>query len=297
MKLVWVVVSVLSYGFASAAGAQTPLRDCPDCPEMIVVPAGRFAMGDLDPPEVYTEWLGDPRYPYDRKWELPVRTVEFRRPFAIGRFEVKKGEFAAFVAATGVEPERGCLGRLDGKEGLHPTLDWRNPGFPQSQDDPVVCVNRLDAERYMAWLSQKTGSRYRLPTEAEWEYAARAGTRSAYSWGNEAGEGHANCKDCGSSWSDRRTSPSGSFAPNPWGLYDMSGNVWEPLLDCFRTGYEDAPVDGSGFDGPDCQRRVLRGGSWYDRGAAMRNSMRGRGTPTNRIGDLGFRLVREIDAS
>jgi formylglycine-generating enzyme required for sulfatase activity len=252
-------------------------------------------MGDLNPPKVYPEFAGDPRYPYSRKYEIPAHEITFARPFAIGKFEVTKAQFALFVDATGFEPAAGCLGRLNGKEGFHDELNWRAPGFEQTDDDPVVCVNRYDAEKYMAWLSEKTGQTYRFPTEAEWEYVVRAGTRHQYPWGDEPGVGHANCKNCGSKWDDKRTSPAGSFAGNAWGVYDMAGNVWEPLLDCFIPGYEGAPADGSARETAGCERRGLRGGSWYDKVAASRSAMRGRGTPINRIGDLGFRVVREMD--
>jgi formylglycine-generating enzyme required for sulfatase activity len=270
-------------------------RDCTDCPELVVIASGSFTMGDLNPPEVYEKSAGDPRYPYSRKYELPVHKITFSKPFAIGKYEVTKGQFAQFVEATGFEPALGCLGRLNGKEGFHETLSWRAPGFPQTDNHSVVCVNRYDAEEYMAWLSGKTGQRYRFPSEAEWEYVARAGTRDAYPWGDEPGVGKANCKGCGTEWDDKSTSPAGSFASNAWGVYDMAGNVWEPLLDCFEPGYEGAPADGSARETAGCERRGLRGGSWYDKVAAMRSSMRGRGTPTNRIGDLGFRVVREIE--
>jgi len=287
--------SVLAAVFflGSAALAQTPLRDCADCPELVVVPAGSFEMGDLNPPAVPSEWRGERRY--DRNWELPAHKVSFAKPFAIGKFEIKKREFAAYVAATGVEPEVGCFGRDNGKPGFFDKHTWRDPGFPQTDNDPVVCVNRADAERYMAWLSQKTGHHYRFPSEAEWEYAARAGTRTEYAWGSEIGTGNANCKNCGTRWDDRSASPAGSMPANAWGLHDMPGNVWEPTLDCFHIGYAGAPDDGSAWDAPNCAVRVLRGGSWYDIGDLMRSALRGRGNPANRIGDLGFRVVREMD--
>lgn len=287
----WIAAMAVMAG--GAAAAQTPLRDCADCPELVALPAGTFEMGDLNPPAVTPAWRGEMRY--DRTWELPAHKVTLAKPFAIGKYEIKKREYALFVAATGIEPEPGCLGRDNGKPGFHATHTWRNPGFAQTDDDPVVCVNRADAARYMEWLSQKTGHRYRFPTEAEWEYAVRAGTRTEYPWGEDAGTGQANCKNCGTRWDDRSTSPAGSLPPNGWGLYDMAGNVWEPTADCFHIGYGGAPSDGSAWDDAACAVRVLRGGSWYDIGALMRSPLRGRGNPANRIGDLGFRVVREME--
>jgi formylglycine-generating enzyme required for sulfatase activity len=261
---------------------------------LVVVPAGSFIMGDLAPPASPQPWRGERRY--DRAWELPAHTVTIARPFAIGRHEVTRREFAAYVAATGREPEPGCLGRdKTGTPGFVADHSWRDPGFEQNDNHPVVCVNRADAENYMNWLTQRTGHRYRFPSEAEWEYAARAGTRTEFPWADDLGAGHANCKACGTPWNDRSTSPVGSFAPNGFGLFDMPGNVWEPTLDCFHVGYAGAPVDGAAWDEPNCAVRVLRGGSWYDIGDLMRSALRGRGNPANRIGDLGFRVVRDIN--
>ena len=287
MRLV-VVLALLS----ASTFAQTPMRDCAECPELVSLPAGSFEMGDLAPPAVQPEWRGERRY--DRTWELPAHKVTIAKPFAIGKYEIKKREYAAFVDATGQQAGTGCFGRQDGKQGYFETNTWRDPGFAQSDDDPVVCINRAEAEAYMAWLSQKTGHRYRFPSEAEWEYAARAGTRTDYLWGAEIGTGHANCKNCGTRWDDRSTSPAGALPGNAWGLFDMPGNVWEPTLDCFHIGYAGAPADGSAWDDPACAVRVLRGGSWYDIGDLMRSALRGRGNPANRIGDLGFRVVREL---
>ena len=250
-------------------------------------------MGDQFPPQTEEPWQGERRY--DRRWEQPVHTVSISKAFAIGRFEVTRGEFAAYVAATGREPEPGCLRRKDGQIGLHPDHTWRDLRLAQTDSHPVVCVNRRDAETYLTWLSGITGHRYRFPSEAEWEYAARAGTRSEYPWGDELGAGPANCKDCGTPFDDRSTSPAGTFASNAWGLFDMAGSVWEPTLDCFHMGYSGAPSDGSAWNDPACAFRVLRSGSWYDRGALMRSALRGRGNPANRIGDLGFRAARDID--
>ena len=127
---------------------------------------------------------------------------------------------------------------------------------------PVINVNWDDAQQYVAWFSKMTGQPYRLLTEAEWEYAARAGTTTAYSWGDEIGKGNANCNGCGSKWDNRETSPVGSFKPNAFGLYDMHGNVWQWVQDCYHDNYNGAPTDGSAWTSGDCSRRVLRGGAW-----------------------------------
>jgi formylglycine-generating enzyme required for sulfatase activity len=278
---------------AFSAAPLTKMKDCAACPEVIVLPPGQFTMGDLAPPQQVEEWKGE--RPYDRGWELPAHAVAISKPIAMGRFEVTKAEYAAFVSATHRAQEPGCWTRQKGEWALRPEKSWHDPDFAQGDRDPVVCVNRADVDDYLAWLSQTTGARYRLPTEAEWEYAARAGTTTDYAWGNELGQGRANCRNCGSPWDGKGTAPVGSFAPNAWGLHDMNGNVWEPLQDCFHIGYGGAPSDGSSWNDAACAVRVLRGSSWYDLGAGMRSAFRGRGNPLNRICDLGFRVVREVD--
>ena len=127
---------------------------------------------------------------------------------------------------------------------------------------PVINVSWEDAVAYTKWLSGQTGERCRLPSEAEWEYAARAGSVTKYSWGNEIGSNQANCDVCGSQWDGKQTAPVGSFDPNGWGLHDLHGNVWEWVQDCWNGSYQGAPTNGSAWESGDCSRRVLRGGSW-----------------------------------
>jgi formylglycine-generating enzyme required for sulfatase activity len=151
---------------------------------------------------------------------------------------------------------------------------------------------------YAKWLTAQTGNRYRLPTEAEWEYAARGGTETVYWWGNEMKSGMANCAGCGSQWDEKLTAPVGSFLPNPFGLYDTAGNVWEWVEDCDHEDYKGAPTDGSAWnkeDGGNCYLRVFRGGAWNYATKGLRSSLRGRGDPGTRSATIGFRLVREMD--
>ena len=281
------------FGSAHANEAQPPtFQDCSRCPVMVALPAGSFTMGDINPPKEDEPWQGERRY--DRTWEQPTHLVSIATPFAIGRSEISRAEYTAFVEASGYMPEALCWTREDEEWLESEGRSWQNPGFEQTESEPIVCVNRSDAYAYMDWLSALTGQVYRLPSEADWEYAARAGTRTHYSWGDALGEGNANCRDCGSPWDGKKPAPIASFSPNKWGLFDMPGNVWEPALDCFHIGYGGAPSDGFGMGHPRCTFRVLRGSSWYDLGAGMRSSFRGRGTPSNRISDLGFRVVREL---
>jgi formylglycine-generating enzyme required for sulfatase activity len=160
---------------------------------------------------------------------------------------------------------------------------------------PVMNVSWDDARQYVAWLSKRTGKPYRLLSEAEWEYAARAGSDKAYSWGDHIGKGHANCIGCDSEWDGNQTAPVGSFAPNAFGLYDMHGNVWEWVEDCYHPNYESAPTNGSSWtEGADCSDRVVRGGSWFVNPLELRLANRLRGTSVLRGFDRGFRVGRTL---
>ena len=225
-------------------------------PEMVVLPTGRFRMGS---PAGEVGLYSD---------EGPVHTVTISRPIAMGRYPVTFEDYDRYVSAMGVErpvdKDRGFLKTLFGKK------PERSKGSEQPDDEgwgrgrrPVINVNWHDAKAYAAWLSEQTGKRYRLPSESEWEYAARSGTETAYSWGDEIGVNRANCDGSGSEWSDKQTSPVGSFEPNAFGLYDMHGNVWEWVEDCWHDNYEGAPSDGSAWtSGGNSNRAVVRGGSW-----------------------------------
>ena len=238
------------------------LRSGGQGPEMVVLPTGRFLMGDL----------------YGRSFdnERPVRTVTISRPIAMGKYPVTFEEYDRFVSATGaVRPEDADWGR-----GTRPVID----------------VSQEEAKAYAVWLSEQTGKRYRLPSEAEWEYAARAGTTTEYSWGNEIGRNRANCDRCGSEWDCKQTAPVGSFAANSFGLYDMHGNVWEWVADCWHDNYEGAPTDGRAWTtGGDESSAVMRGGSWVNNPHGMRSASRYRIRSSSRDRIYGFRLVRVED--
>lgn len=230
-------------------------------PEMIVVPAGSFRMGD-------SQGGGE-------NDEIPVRTVRIEKFFAAGRYEVTFGEYDQFAKAT-------------------------NRQFPIDQAwgrgrRPVIYVSWQDAMDYTKWLSIQTSKRYRLPTEAEWEYVARGGEDSVFWWGSDWVRGMANCRGCGSQW-DKKTAPVGSFKANPFGLYDTAGNVSEWVEDCWHDNYSGAPTDGTVWSsGGNCTRRVIRGGSWTNPPKDLRSSNRSRYYPENRDYFIGFRIVREID--
>lgn len=204
--------------------------------------------------------------------------VTIGRQFAVGQFELTFDEWDACAA------DGGCNGYNPSDQG------WGRG------TRPVISVNRDDAKAYVAWLSRKTGKTYRLLSEAEYEYAARAGTTTAYPWGNDVGKNNANCNGCGSQWDYRQTAPVGSFAPNRFGLYDMVGNVWALMEDCYEDGYSGAPTDGSAWASGDCSRRVLRGGSWFTGPLYLRSAYRGRGSNERRNWDAGFRVARTLPA-
>jgi formylglycine-generating enzyme required for sulfatase activity len=242
-------------------------RECAkDCPEMVVVPAREFTMGS---PEKEASHL---------KSEEPQHRVVFAKPFAVSKLVVTFDQWDACVAAG------GCT--------------WQPPDSGMGRGiKPVINVNWDDARQYVAWFSRMTGKTYRLLTEAEFEYAARAGREAAYSWGDEIGKGNANCDGCGTKWDNRESSPAGSFKPNAFGLYDMHGNVWEWTEDCFHGDYKGAPQDGSAWTADaDCSRRVVRGGSWYTSPQGLRAASRSGDATGNRYDRLGFRVGRTLSA-
>ena len=271
------------------------IQDCPQCPQMVYIPAGSFRMGDIQ---------GG-----GREWEKPVHRVSIDA-FLLGQTEVTVGQFRAFVKASGYKTETeqgdGCYVYEDGSWDERSNANWRNPGFKQSDEEPVVCLSWNDTQRYIEWLSAKTGEQYRLPTEAEWEYAARAGSETKYFFGNSTSDfcryanGAANETDF--SWRNedcrdgyKRTAPTASFTANAFGLYDMHGNVWEWTQDCWNSSYQGAPSDGTAWLSGECSRRVLRGGSWSNIPNGLRSANRGYITTGDRYSFFGFRLARTLD--
>ena len=257
---------------------QDTLASGGDGPEMVEIPAGSFVMGCLS------------HYKGPRGWcdeALPLRRVKLDKPFAASKYQVTFDEYDRFMQATGREV------------GTREETEAYDEGWGRGSR-PVINVSWEHAKAYVDWLSSETGATYRLLSEAEWEYAARAGTRTLWSWGDEGGYEDdsgpypANCDDCGNEWDGDRTAPVGSFAPNPWGLHDMHGNVWEWVEDCFNEDYEEAPSDGSAWTSGDCSRSVGRGGAFNNKLFDVRASVRGAG-PRNRFSRLvGFRVAREL---
>ncbi|MDP6342021.1 MAG: formylglycine-generating enzyme family protein, partial [Alphaproteobacteria bacterium] len=235
------------------------------------------------------------------KDEGPQHRVTIPAPFAVGKYEVTRGQYAAFVRATSRDDGDGCYVRAGGKWQKDSSGSWRNPGFQQGDDHPVACVNWDDAKSYVAWLSEKTGQNYRLLTEAEWEYVARAGTTTPFSTGARITPEQANF-DGNYTYNGsargvyrQRTTTVGSFRPNAFGLYDVHGNVWEWVEDCWHGSYQGAPSDGNAWTtGGECGRRVLRGGSWVSGPGFLRSAIRFRVRTGSRNSNYGFRLARTL---
>lgn len=239
---------------------------------MVVLPAGRFTMGSPA-----TE-------PGRNDNESPQTDVDVAS-FAIGQTDVTRGQWAEYVADTNRPDGLGCAYSGLPKEQAA-TASWRHLGFTQRDDEPVVCISWSEAQGYVDWLSRKTGRHYRLPTEAEWEYAARGGSTTIYPWGDQASHDYANYgaeECCTGAISGRdvwtNTSPVKSFAPNAFGLYDMIGNAWQWTQDCYAPTLAGRPKDASASDTPDCKFRVARGGTWGDTPSLIRSASRNYAPP------------------
>ncbi len=288
-----------------ARGLGETFKDCDVCPEMVVIPGGSFEMGAA-PEEEQSEKLSETV----RNHSQPQHGVDVAR-FSAGKFEVTRRQYRAFVDASGRSGE-GCFVWIDAKFEFENDLsaNWRNPGYAQEDSHPATCISWRDAKAYVVWLSQRTGKVYRLLTEAEWEYAARAGTTTRRFWGDYGDEScaYANGADQttkaqvpgAANWlvancNDRyaHTAPVGSYRANAFGLFDMLGNVWEWTEDCWNSNYGDAPSDGRAWATGDCSQRVVRGGSWSDIPMFLRSALRFRGSTAIRDNYVGFRVARD----
>jgi formylglycine-generating enzyme required for sulfatase activity len=287
----------------NASGVPQPrpsFKDCEDCPEMVALPAGEFMMGSP---------AGEPgRQDIEG---LPRRVVIPKR-IAIGKFEVTLDQFSAFAADTKMTTGDLCRVVIEFDRSYNiwgpPEASYRQPGFDTVGSQPVVCISWHEAQAYVAWLRRRTGKPYRLPTEAEWEYAARAETRTRYSFGNDeiALCAYARFADLGSrfSWHDGCRSdaamygplPVGSLKPNRWGLFDMHGNVWEWVEDCWTPNPSEIPTDGSAFARPGrCGTGVVRGGSFAAASARVRSAMRVPTPTSSHFFNYGFRVALPLD--
>jgi formylglycine-generating enzyme len=284
---------------AEAPAPGRSFRDCSNrCPEMVVVPQGRFTMGAPAGEE------GNLPPPYSGH-AVPQHVVTIRHRFAIAKFDVTRDEYAQFVAETHrPDPDSCTTVNASGTGFIATNGNWHSPGFAQTGRDPVVCVGWDDVQAYVSWLSAKTGHAYRLPTEAEWEYAARAGTTTARYFSDNPAEfcRHTNVGDASSILAIALacrdgyafTSPVGSFPPNQFGLYDMLGDVMNWTEDCWNINYSGVPTDGTAWLTGDCSRHVVHGGSWDMDIRAVRSAMRRGLLTSNRNTTLAFRVARTL---
>jgi formylglycine-generating enzyme required for sulfatase activity len=291
-----ILLMVCGLGFAlpvrAAPAPGTSFRDCHDCPDMVVIPAGSFTMGSpADEP------ARDPD-------EGPQRRITFAHAFAISRLAITRAQFAAFARATHRPPRPGCYADFatPGSWAVVPTLTWMDPGYAQSPRDPVVCVNFDDINAYIAWLNTRTKGHYRLISEAEFEYGARAGATTRYPWGDtithdQANYGDEHCCHGLVAGRDRweRTSPGGAFGVNAFGLADMQGNVWEFVADCYTPSLDAVPADGRPVVTDPCEKRVIRGAGWDDPSNYVRTANRYKQLETLPGSVTGFRLSRPLD--
>ena len=275
---------------------QREFRDCDTCPDMVVIPSGTVLMGS--PANESGRFDG----------EGLVHAVTIARPLAVGKYAVTRGQFRRFVEET-ARILGSCL-KWDGKEfKASPKWTWNNVWFEQDDTHPVVCVNWEDARAYAEWLSRKTGKNYRLPSEAEWEYAARGGTATSRYWGEDSSQAcaYANVADLDGKqrqpeWADVHqchdgwvgTTPVGRYRPNAFGLYDMLGNAWQWTDDCWNNNYSGAPTDARAWAIGDCSLRVVRGGGWDSGPRFVRSAFRYGSAAEYRVNDVGFRLARTL---
>jgi formylglycine-generating enzyme required for sulfatase activity len=235
-------------------------KDCSDCPEMIVIPDGYFMIGSAR----------------GKERELPVTGVTISNPLAVSRYEVTFDEWDACHAAGGCNKKPYDRGWGRGKR-------------------PVINILHTDVAQYMLWLSKETGHKYRLPSEAEWEYAARAGSKTEFFWGNKMHLGAANCRECGTKWSGIKTAPVGQFKSNSWGLFDVHGNVLELVTDCWSKSHKELPTNGLPLITKNCKSKVIKGGAWYYLPRVSRSSSRARNDVRVASYFIGFRAFREVD--
>jgi len=235
-------------------------KDCPTCPEMIVIPAGSFLMGSTK----------------GKKRELPIKKITIKRPLAVGRYEITFNEWDSCYADGGCSKQPSDRNWGRGKR-------------------PVINILHTDIAEYIIWISKKTGHKYRLPSEAEWEYAARAGSRTEFFWGDKMILGSANCRGCGSRWSGQKSAPIGQFKPNAWGLYDVHGNVLEHVNDCWTPNHQNLPKDGSPVIINNCLSKVVKSGAWYYLSKVSRSASRVRNDTRVFSYFIGFRVFREMD--
>lgn len=291
---------------ASTAPAPEQFRDCDACPEMIVIPPGGVLIGS------------PAKEPGRQPDEGPQTEIRFDLPFAIGRFEITREQYQAFLTSSGHKVTGGCVTdrRKPGTWAPDDKTSFDDPGFEQAANHPAACVSWNDANAYVVWLNSKTGGGYRLPSEAEWEYVARAGSTTAYPWGASIDGGCRHMNGYDETILDRKgnlysgeavpyaacsdgfvnTAPVGSFKANAFGVYDMIGNMGEWVADCATPSYAGITQDGISKGG-DCTKRMVRGGSWGTQPRQLRSAERIRYSPTDIDDSIGIRVAKTLTAA
>lgn len=297
--------------FALAAAPTATFSDCADCPEMVQIPPGSALLGSNAEERARAGIV-----PIFGDREGPIYQVSFAQGYALSKTEVTRAQYRKFVDATDRPDPPACGNHEPTKDfwGPRPGFNWRKPGFEQDDTHPVVCIGHDDATAYAAWLSRKTGKSYRLPSDAEWEYAARAGSSTPWYWGErgEDGCGVANLMSAGTvarlgfpkSIADRFVCssprafslPVGSFPPNAFGLHDMAGNAFEWVADCNAPDNSSAPPDGRARSTGDCARHYLKGGAFHTPFWLTRSAVRGAPLAGDiRMFTMGIRVARSLD--
>lgn len=307
------VLIAAAIGAVSATETPRPFRDCPVCPEMVVLPTGSFTLGASTEEGVALGLTADLA-----SREQPQRRVNIARPIAFGRHEITIRQFAAFVAATRYAPEPGCWQYTGGEWTYDKTRSWQHSQLEQQEDHPVTCVSWHDADAYARWLARETGQPYRLPSEAEWEYAARAGTQGPYWFGADVGSmcRYVNLGDQDTEarfhWAGRpatlrvewkpvnchdgfaTTSPVDAKPPNPFGIHGVLGNAMEWVADCWHDDYSSGPDDQTArLLSGDCAYRAMRGQGWIAIAGSARSAFRRKMAATDRRFTFGIRVVRD----
>jgi formylglycine-generating enzyme required for sulfatase activity len=301
-----VIVSPAGAGSETSLGqAGQSFRDCPECPEMVVIPSGSFIMGSSDADTARdlkaATWTPFGFLAKALTAEHPQHRVTIARPFAIGKYPVTRSEFSEFIQSANYAISDECTIHLNNKYLNTRNTGWKNPGFVQSDKDPVTCISWNDARAYINWLNNKIKTRqlsgvanlYRLPSEAEWEYAARSGTQTARWWGDAVGSNNANCDGCGVSWI-KSTVPVGRYRPNLFGIYDVLGSIWQWTEDCWNPNYTGLSNDGQATHEGACDVRVSRGGAWDSEAWVLTSARRTRFKAELRENNFGFRLAKNI---
>ncbi|WP_439533557.1 formylglycine-generating enzyme family protein [Polymorphobacter sp.] len=294
----WALLFLAGLLAGPALAAPATFTDCDGCGTMVTIPPGSFKMG-------FHGTVAD-------RYEGPVRSITFASPFAVAELPVTNAQFARFVAETGHKTPKNCILAMDGTYKAVPDADWQNPGYgrPARDDEPVVCIGWHDAVAYAEWMKAKTGKPYRLMTEAEFEYVARAGGNTLYPWGDDA-EGACKVTNILDASANRASgvtggplacndgfpgvAPVGRFPANAYGIKDIVGNAWTWVQDCYAMPYPaDMPTDGSAQEKHGCDRRGVRGAAWATTAKWARTTFRGR-DPVDRISQLfGVRLARDL---